>query len=71
MDIPGPFFGGLDSEDGELSTNMGTEGLGGVILFRTAEKNTGQNRKTKGQEYHAYNDIIISHYYDYNDYYYY
>lgn len=39
MDIPGPFFGGDDSEDGELSTNMGTEGLGGVILHGTGENN--------------------------------
>lgn len=33
IDIPGSFFGG-DDGDGELSTNMGTEGLGGVMLKR-------------------------------------
>lgn len=49
IDIPGPFFGGDDSADGELSTNKGTEGLGEVMLFKTVEKYRGQERKTKGQ----------------------
>lgn len=42
MDIPDSLFGGDESEDGELSISVGTEGLGGVMLFKMVESNRCQ-----------------------------